>query len=169
MEIERKPTADETADFVNIGKYRDRGPEEIVSARMNIISRIKKANRYLIIHSKPQDLDTTFRKLSCAKCFQVEHSAGLVDSDDFTKIFKRYTGRRKLELVFYHNKKNGLEREISVAIRFKQCEYCGGAESICFSNHEINDDLFRSLKNMSMKDIAPVDEKLFKELEADSK
>ncbi len=158
-EIERKPTKLEDNDFVNIGRYRDRRPEQIIHQRTANITAIKKANRALITNCKPENLDDLFPKLSCAKCYQHESTQGLIsDETNFPKIFKRYAGRRVLDTVYYrqHPHKHGDAVDYSVSLRFKKCPYCGCGESICFESHETTPELFDTLKKRSFSDVESV-------------
>lgn len=156
--------------FINIGPVGPYAKADMrVRAKDEMIPLFDSANRYRISHTKPDKLIDTFKLLSCKKCFQFEHKKGLTNADDFKKQYKKYQGRHILEEVVYRDMKNGIEREKSVAIRFKRCVYCGGCLSIGFSNHELSPELFETFKKMSVTPIADGVEDLIIEMDGEKK
>ena len=151
--IFREQTKEEKEDFIDIGPHR--AFDEAVDNRTKMFALINKLNRHQIINSSMETLPDVLKNLSCAKCFQCEDKNELVDSSDFKEIYKRYVGRKVLDKIVYMANKNkyGDGSQYAVIIRFKPCEYCGGANSISFENYELSDELFEVLKKMSNSDI----------------
>ena len=158
--IFREQTKEEKEDFIDIGPLAKF--DKAADNRIKMGALIDKLNRYQITNSSVETLPDVLKNLSCRKCFQFEDKQGLIDSSDFKKIYKKYQGHRILDKVVYMEHKNryGDNSHYAVIIRFKPCEYCGGANSICFENYELSAELFELLKKMSQSDIVD-DKELF--------
>ena len=144
--IERPQTEFQKADFIPI---TTKNPE--ATARSEIIQKINRRNRSLLLKSKDSDeLLKNIKNLSCFSCFEIEHRQNLA-SDEFESEFTKFKGRLKFKQIDKTYNKNGLQYEKGINIWFNKCPYCAKNQCISIQGEEMTEELYKSLFVLASK------------------